>query len=434
MFLVQYQMLILFPFFFSFFSLLAEEQCSFYAEATMDKSSESKQIPDVKDSNLKVELVASGLHSPTSMAFLGPDDLLVLEKDKGTVRRIVNGTLLADPLLDVSVASRNERGMLGIAVARDDTTAEPVLIFIYYTESENTDGEDLSNGEEPLGNHLYRYELIGNKLVNPKLLLDLPATPGYIHNGGVVLIGPDNNIYLVIGDVRGPNPQEKENTHDSRSSIFTINQDGETVRHKGTLGNDDPVEKYYAYGIRNSFGMDFDPVTGNLWDTENGPGFGDEVNLVEPGFNSGWKEVQGVWKAESYSGGRVIGGQPDNIEDFNGNGKYSKPEFTWENPVGVTAIKFLRSQKLDKEYENDMFLADFHNGNIYHFDLNEDRTELILTGNLADKRADNVDEDELEGIIFGQGFGGITDLEVGPDGYLYVLSFAQGVIYRVVPR
>ena len=77
-----------------------------------------------------------------------------------------------------------------------------------------------------------------------------------------------------------------------------------------------------------------------------------------------------------------------------------------------------------KNYQNDMFVADFHNGNIYHFDLNEERTELALTGNLRDKIADNVDE--LEGVIFGQGFGGITDLEVGPDGNLYVLSLHQG--------
>jgi aldose sugar dehydrogenase len=57
--------------------------------------------------------------------------------------------------------------------------------------------------------------------------------------------------------------------------------------------SEDPLNRYYAYGIRNSFGFDFDPITGNLWDTENGPGFGDEINFVEPGFNSGSKKVQG---------------------------------------------------------------------------------------------------------------------------------------------
>ena len=63
---------------------------------------------------------------------------------------------------------------------------------------------------------------------------------------------------------------------------------------RSILGNTYPLNLYYAYGIRNSFGFDFDPVTGNIWDTENGPGEGDEINLVEPGFNSGWHEVHGM--------------------------------------------------------------------------------------------------------------------------------------------
>jgi hypothetical protein len=53
---------------------------------------------------------------------------------------------------------------------------------------------------------------------------------------------------------------------------------------------------YYTYGIKNNFGIDFDPNTGNLWDAENGPEYGDGLNLVKPGFNSGWITVQGIWK------------------------------------------------------------------------------------------------------------------------------------------
>ena len=89
---------------------------------------------------------------------------------------------------------------------------------------------------------------------------------------------------------------------------------------------------YYAYGIRNSFGIAFDPLTGNLWDTENGPSFGDEINLVEPGFNSGWAKVLGIWNIEeavNEEGEReILKGEviPENINDilfnFNGSGKY----------------------------------------------------------------------------------------------------------------
>jgi hypothetical protein len=95
--------------------------------------------------------------------------------------------------------------------------------------------------------------------------------------------------------------------------------------------DDSMLQYYYAYGIRNGFGMDFDPVTGNLWDTENGPEFGDEINLVEPGFNSGRADVQGLMSKleENLDEHSVEGvGDVEDVElvDF-GRGNYSDPEF-----------------------------------------------------------------------------------------------------------
>ena len=78
-----------------------------------------------------------------------------------------------------------------------------------------------------------------------------------------------------------------------------------------------------------------------------------------------------------------------------------------------------------------MFVADVHFGRIYDFNLNENRTELVLDGPIADKVAET--DVEVKRVIFGSEFGAITDLEVGPDGYLYVLSFGQGAIYRIHP-
>ena len=126
-------------------------------------------------------------------------------------------------------------------------------------------------------------------------------------------------------------------------------------------------------------------------------------------------------------------GDDYDLVGFDGKAKYSEPEFTWYTAVGPTAIKFLDSDRLGKRYQNDMFVGDFNNGNIYHFDLNKERTKLILNGTLEDTIVDT--SDELQNIIFAQGFGGITDMEVGPDGYLYILSFyeGQGTIFRIVP-
>jgi glucose/arabinose dehydrogenase len=250
--------------------------------------------------------------------------------------------------------------------------------------------------------------------------------------GGKVLIGPsaadNNNVYVGIGDVGG-HRTEAENTADGGApdgtgGILRVTQDGKPVG-KGILGNKYPLNKYYAYGIRNSFGLDFDPVTKKLWDTENGPSFGDEINLVNPGFDSGWGSVQGIWKPIGNLPGPALLNPNNVLEHFNGKGKYRAPELIYYFPTGLTAIKFLNSSKLGKQYKNDMFVGDFHNGNLYHFELNKRRTGLSLKGPLKDKIAN--DTKELQDVIFGTGFGGITDIQVGPyDGYLYVVSLYHG--------
>ncbi|HEX7274624.1 MAG TPA: PQQ-dependent sugar dehydrogenase, partial [Nitrososphaeraceae archaeon] len=177
------------------------------------------------------------------------------------------------------------------------------------------------------------------------------------------------------------------------------------------------------------------------WDTENGPDYGDEINLVEPGFNSGWQKIQGIWKPtyDAVRGGDLIAGEElldpheSYFVDFNGRGKYSAPEFTWNQTVGPTAIEFLNSTVYGDKYKNDLFVGDLNNGNLYHFDLGENRTSLKLVGPLEDKVADN--NTELSQIIFGVGFGKITDMELGPDGYLYILSFDNNTvrIFKIVP-
>ena len=387
----------------------------------------------LKAPNLKVELVAQGLRSPTSMAFLGPNDILVLEKDTGTVQRITNGKMLPQPLLQVPVSTTNERGMLGIAIAKHNNG--PTYVFLYYTVSGG-------GGAQSLANVLYRYELVNNnqQLGNPKLLLNLPALPGTNHNGGKVVIGPDNNVYTVIGDLKTHRTQAENIVNgppaDSTGGILRVTQDGQPVPDPPLGQTTAPLNLYYAYGIRNSFGIGFDPVTNKLWDTENGPKYGDEINLVEPGFNSGWAHVMGIWAPEGTIGketaGPVISNPSSNLVDFAGKGKYRPPEFIWLKPVAPTALKFFNSVKLGKQYQNDMFVADYKNGNLYHFKLDQARTGLVLNGTLANKIS-NTPQDS-QPLIFASGFdGGITDLQVGPDdGYLYVLTFA-GSIYRIVP-
>ena len=378
--------------------------------------------PSVNDSSLTVEQVTSGLISPTTMAFLDEDTILVLEKDNGRVRAIENGMLQPEPLLDVAVANDGERGLLGAAVSRENEST--TYVFLYFTESGGgVDGDD-RQGVSPAGNRLYRYELQGDQLVNPLLLLDLPALPGPRYNGGPIVIGPDNNVYVIIGDVGGHTTMvqnfENGSEPDGTSGILRVGKNGEDP--EPIIGTGAFGKYYFAYGMRSGYGMDFDPMTGLLWDTENGAPFVDEINLVGAGFNSGWKIVQGMVPQDYNLTGLVM---------FNGESHYSNPEFTWTEPVNPTALEFLTSSALGEEYENDIFVGDTSNGTIYRFELTENRSALALEGALDDTVANT--PEEAENAVFGTGFGGITDIKTGPDGYLYILSFAEGVLFRVAP-
>jgi glucose/arabinose dehydrogenase len=411
--------------------------------------------PLITDKNLVAEKVTDGLESPTAFAFIGPNDILVLEKDKGTVLRILNGKALPEPILDVNVANQVERGLLGIAVSKN-FSGNKTYVFLFYTEAhaeaveavddENNGEEQIGKGDrgQPLGNRLYRYELSedGTRLVNPKLLLDLPYEPGPAHNGGVVAIGPDNNVYIMVGNLLADAKErfkgdsldqniEDGRDPDGRGGILRVTQDGQIVNGKGILGDEHPLDMYYAYGIRNSFGIAFDPLSGKLWDTENGGGY-DEINLVEPGFNSGWEKVIGKASLqEGFDEGELV--------DFDGRGVYSDPEFSWRSDSSFrpapTSVVFFDSDKMGEQYENDMFVGDAR-GEIYHFKLDRERMNLLLNGMLEDRVAN--DFSEVEDSIFAQFPGIITDLKVGPDGYLYILLYQQldqerGGLFRIVP-
>src|SRR5215217_5668925 len=356
----------------------------------------------LSDPNLKLVRVTSGLDFPTTMAFLGQDDFLILEKS-GTVKRVTNSVVLDKPLLQVDVSIKDERGLLGIAVnqKKENNSNDAFIqnkdishdVFLYYItcKEKNADCE----------NQIYRYDLDNknNVLVNPKLLLSVPSFPDPAHIGGIIDIGPDNNLYFTVGNFENTIPDEPYKTKtqnfedgkpvDGRAGILRITQDGKPVGTEGIIGNEYPLNLYYAYGVKNSFGIDFDPVTGKLWLTENGPKYGDEINLAEPGFNSGSDKIFGIWKVndegkklkignkeqgkgeqEEGGGGEfvtVAGDNPEDLVYFNGKGHYRPPEFTWDKSVAPTALLFLNSDKLGSAYKNDMFIGSVDSGR--HFIL-----------------------------------------------------------------
>jgi aldose sugar dehydrogenase len=382
--------------------------------------------PSISVPNLTAELVLDGLSSPTSIAFLDENNILLLEKE-GSVRLISNGQLQPQPVLQLEgVESNNERGLLGIEVMDDK-------VFLYVTES-GAQVEGIPT-EGDVRNRVYSYTWDGTSLTNPQLLLDLPAGPGTNHQGGKLKIGPDNQLYVIVGEMQregqlqniqnGPAP-------DDTGVILRVNPTDGSPSADNPFSSDpaNPLSKYYAYGIRNSFGIEFDPVTRQLWDAENGEEVFDEINLVKPGFNSGWKQVMGPIAANP-------GVSESSLVNFPGS-QYADPVFSWSESRGVTDIEFFNSTALGPSYENGIFVGDITSGTLFYFEPNTDRTGIALASDplLSDLIANN--DEEISSVTFGTGFTGITDIETGPDGNLYILTFDRGAeglgsLYRILP-
>ena len=393
------------------------------------------------DPNLVVEnvITAGGTaNQPTAIAFLGSNDILVTEKATGRVRRIYNGTLSTTNALDLNVANNSERGLLGMAL--DPLFPTNPHVYLYYSRA-------ASDGGTMLSNRISRFTWDGSTLSSELTLLDMPfvSGDGPNHDGGIILFGPptaspaNQKLYAIVGDLNRNNQTENYSggaAPDDTACVLRINPNGTTPSgaEKGPFfdvaGANASLQRMYAYGIRNSFGMDFDPVSGALWDTENGPGNPntyDEVNRVDAAFNSGWENQMGP---TGFPGVTQSGGAAGKIT-FGAIGTYSEPEFSWREAVAPTGIHFLRSTNLGVAYQHDCFVCSNNSpSKIYRFDVNGARTGFVLAGTLADTVFDSGSDSDTA-VVFGSGFSVPTDIETGPDGNLYVCSLGSGRVLRI---
>lgn len=444
--------------------------------------------PTMLDDNLTVSTVIAGLDQPTSIAFIGANDFFVLEKATGKVQRVVNGALHSTPL-DLPVNNASERGLLGIAL--HPNFALNGFVYLFWTES--TTGTDTANIDQVpiLGNRVDRYVWNGTGLTFDRNLIKLRSLQQDAgqpsrgnHNGGVLRFGPDGKLYIIFGDngrrgflqnivQGGPNPDdqfggpEPDDAH-LTGVILRLNDDGSTPTDNPFINAVPPtqsdqiainIRKIFAYGIRNSFGMDFDPLSGSLWTQENGDDAFDEINRVAPGFNGGWIQAMGpVSRVDefrsiemSYGAGNLqqLRWPPSNIQTqpqqaliqmaMLPGAQYVDPEFSWKYAVAPSPIGFVKGRGLGPQFEGDLFVGASRttllNGYLFRFKLNTDRQHFAFSDpQLADRVADNVDkfdQTESESLLIGKGFGITTDIQTGPNGNVFVVSLSNGAIYEI---
>jgi glucose/arabinose dehydrogenase len=488
----------------------------------------SNAAPRLFDSRLAVRTVVSELTLPIGLAFIGPGDALVIEKNSGKVLRLSNGQP-ASTVLDLGVNNGSERGLLGIAV-HPQFPANPGVYLFWSCRSAASpvdpfrpdeqrcldanmflpDTEDLL--QVPLlGNRVDRFVWNGTTLTYDRNLITLrsfqndgsPDPPGQgdsaqpprgNHDGGVIRFGPDGKLYILLGDVGrrghlqnlssgptttgqgpvmsddqfgGPEPDDAHFT----GVILRLNDDGSTPDDNpffsygatlpGEVGRN--IQKIFAYGIRNSFGMAFDPHSGNLWMQENGEDAYDELNLVEPGMNSGWIQIHGpIGRLAEY---RQIEMTSLHHEDFPNlqqfrwapanipvtpqealsrlfvlpESHFSDPEFSWKHVVPPAGIGFVEGDALGESEDGTLWVgsADLQprEGVLFRFRLTGNRKKIAVDDpRLEDRVADNTTFHELtecESILAGDGFGIVTEIVNAPGGGLWLVSLTNGAIYEI---
>ena len=423
--------------------------------------------PTLVDPNLAVRTVVSGLVTPIGLAFLGRADMLVLEKNTGRVLRVVGG-VVQGTVLDLAVNSASERGLLSIALHPDFPANRGV--YLYWTESSTgADSGELAD-VALLGNRVDRFVWNGSTLTFDRNLIRLRAFQADAdqplrgnHNGGAMVFGPRERrghgdddddrdgddgrgdhrrakakLFIQMGDNgrRGqmqnlehgpfgpgvPDDQfggpEPDNAH-LTGVILRLNDDGTApsdnpfFKHGARVGGEvgANIQKIFAYGIRNGFGMAIDPVSGDLWEQENGDDSFSELNRVEPGMNSGWVQIMGPverideFKAietdptapqpnapNGYFGLQQVRWLPTNIADTPAEAlgrlfmlpgaHYSRPEMAWKFEVAPGGIGFIVGRGLGSQYRNDLIMGGarslLEGGHLFHFNLTGNRRRIAV--------------------------------------------------------
>jgi aldose sugar dehydrogenase len=336
-------------------------------------------------SGVRAVRVASGLQGPAAFTFAPNGTIVYLERATGEVR-------FRNPATDFDrlffrirgVNGEGERGALGVALH----PRWPEKPFLYVFVTRRAGGK--------LRNQILRIRERGGDGVGFTTILSTRASSSPYHNGGRILFGPDRKLYAIVGDGHtASNAQDR--SRNLRGKILRLNPDGSVPATNPSIGGD--RSRIFAYGIRNSFGFAFDPETGTLWETENGPACNDEINLVQPGDNYGW------------------GGASEGCPDTNESGPAPRraPEVNFPSPIGITGAAFCDGCGLPGR-QGDLLFGDCCDG-----------------GRIRRVTLDAARDDVASGptVMLDSPGGSVLSMEVGPGGRIYFSDF--NAIYRLRP-
>ncbi len=326
--------------------------------------------------NFVETLVASGFSGPTSMA-IAPDGRIFITQQSGTVRIVENDILLPTPFLTVTTDDFSERGLLGFAF--DPNFASNNFVYVYYTATTPT-----------THNRVSRFTANGNVVVpgSEVILMELEDLNAGNHNGGAMHFGPDNLLYIGVGD--NANSGNSQLLTNRLGKILRINSDGSIPSNPLSASTTGDNQAIWAYGLRNPYNFAFDPVSGRMHINDVGQNTWEEINLGIAGANYGWPTTEGETTDPDFESPLLA--YPHGVSGNNDDG------------CAIVGAAFYRGSQFPAEYVGDYFYADYCNNWIRHYDINTD-TSTLFTGNPTD---------------------GIVDIQVSDDGALYYLARDNG--------
>jgi len=326
--------------------------------------------------------VKTGLNGPAGFTFAPGGKIWYLERATGQVH-VLNPRNHKDHrfFTITNVNGDGERGALGIAL-HPNWPKKP-FVYVYVTRVDHG----------VLVNELIRIRAVNGKGRGFRVLFKWAVSGATNHNGGRILFGPDGKLYAVAGENADP-ANSQDLSANLRGKVLRINPDG-------TIPKGNPHGRIWSYGLRNSFGFTFDPMTKRLWETENGPECNDEINLIVKGANFGWGPNE-----------NCSGTSPG---DTNNSGPMPRimPKYVFDGTIGITGAAFCIRCGIPS-LSGDLVVGDVNTASLRSLNMNATRTGFSGTAH-----------------VLRSGLDGVYSLEVSPSGRIYYSG--QNGIYRLGP-
>ena len=357
-------------------------------------------LETAEERHLRVVVVAKGLQQPWSIAFL-PDGAMLITERSGRVRIVRNGHLVSSPIAGVpTVQTGGPRGLQGLMdVALHPNFSSNKWVYLAYHKPVGGD-----SGETVLARGTWN----GTGLVDVHPIFESGATDT---EASRIVFGRDGLLYMSISAPGSPNVKRSQDPDDYAGKTVRLRDDGSIPNDNPFVGRPGFKPGIFTTGHRNGHGLAVNPDTGELWETEQGPNGGDELNILRAGRNYGWPVVtygRDYW-------GEAIADRPfrSGMED---------PIVVWLPSIGITGMTFYMGDRFP-HWKRNLFVGGLREGGIpgtgqiQRIVFNERWEELRREPMLMDLKQR------------------IRDIREGPDGLLYVLTAEEdGALLRIEPR